>query len=596
MRVLLSIVLMATLLVGCSRTPSASVCLPDDDRSVARLWNEATLDAIRRDFPAPTVHARNLFHLSTAMWDSWAAFDPDAAGYFATPTATAEGDDDTELPPRIRETIEIPDDADRQTVIAFAAHTVLTERYRIAVGAEESLQQFDDLLVDLCLDPDSPDPLGVEIGQIVLDTTRDDGANEAEIYVAPYTPINPPMIIREPGTTMVDPNRWQQLEFEVAMTQNGQLLESNVQDYVGPHWGSVIPFALGPAPDGLPIDPGPPPLLDTPTQDRFASGAVDVVRASSQLDPDDGVMIDVSPAVRGNNSLGTNDGQGHEINPVTGQPYETNTVAAGDFYRAIAEFWADGPNSETPPGHWNTLANRASDDLAEYRIGGEGESVDRLRWDVTMYLALNGALHDAAIAAWGAKARYDYTRPISMIRHLGGFGILPEEPGLVEFVTEASSAPGERHETLAEFVGEQAVLAWAPEPVFFGEDLSPVRWIRAVEWVPYQRRTFVTPAFPGYVSGHSTFSRAAAEVLTALTGSPYFPGGMATHTTEELEFEDGPTRPVELQWATYYDAADEAGLSRIYGGIHPEADDVAGRLMGAEVGTNAWIHATAFFG
>jgi hypothetical protein len=490
----------------------------------------------------------------------------------------------------------MPEDADRQTAIAFAAHTVLTERYRIAVGAEESLQQFDDLLVELCLDPDNPDPLGVAIGQIVIDTTKEDGANEAEVYVAPYTPINSPMIIREPGTTMVDPNRWQQLEFEVAMTQNGQLLESNVQDYVGPHWGSVTPFALGPSPDGLPIDPGPPPLLDTPTQDRFASGAVDVVRASSQLDPGDGVMIDISPAARGNNPLGANDGPGHETNPVTGQPYETNTVAAGDFYRVVAEFWADGPNSETPPGHWNTLANRASDDLDQYRIGGEGEAVDRLQWDVTMYFALNGALHDAAIAAWGAKARYDYTRPISMIRHLGGLGILPEEPGLVEFITEASAAPGERHETLADYIGEQAVLAWAPEPVFFGEELAPVRWIRAVEWVPYQRRTFVTPAFPGYVSGHSTFSRAAAEVLTELTGSPYFPGGIATHTTDELEFEDGPTAPVELQWATYFDAADEAGMSRIYGGIHPEVDDVAGRLMGAEVGQNAWVYAATFFG
>lgn len=592
MRVLLSIILVATLLVGCTNGEPSAVCVPDD-RSVARLWNEAALDAIRRDFPAPTVHARNLFHLSTAMWDSWAAFEPEAVGYFTT---SQEKLSNETAPPRIREVIEVDDAQDRLAVISFAAHTVLVERYRIAVGSEESLDQFDALLTDLCLDPTIPDPLGLEIGQAVLAATKDDGSNESAIYVADYEPVNPPMVIREPGTTMVDPNRWQQLEFEIAMTQNGQLLESNIQDYVGPQWGSVTPFALSPSPNGLPIDPGPPPLLGTPTQDEFVSGAIEVIRSSSKLDPADGVMIDIDPGSRGNNTTGTNDGEGHTVNPETGEPYETNTVAAGDFYRVIAEFWADGPDSETPPGHWNTLANRASDDLSDFRIGGTGDEVDRLQWDVTMYLALNGALHDAAIAAWGAKAHYDYTRPISMIRHLAGLGVLPTEPGLVEVITKSTAAPGVRHQDLADYIGEIAVLSWAPEPVFFGDDLPPVRWIRAVDWVPYQRRTFVTPAFPGYVSGHSTFSRAAAEVLTALTGSAYFPGGIATHTTEELEFEDGPTAPVELQWATYYDAADEAGLSRIYGGIHPEADDLAGRIMGAEVGKQAWIEATQYFG
>ena len=89
-------------------------------------------------------------------------------------------------------------------------------------------------------------------------------------------------------------------------------------------------------------------------------------------------------------------------------------------------------------------------------------------------------------------------------------------------------------------------------------------WIRAVEWVPYQLPTFVTPAFAGYVSGHSTFSRAAAEVMTAITGSQYVPGGLASATklAGDLEVEHGPTRDVELQWASYYDAADQAGISQ----------------------------------
>lgn len=576
MRVIAPVVVLVVLsctLAGSSPEPSARPCAPAD-RSVARLWNEAALDAVRRDFPAPTVHARNLFHTSVAMWDAWAAFEPSAEAYLSSP--------------------RMPADADRQRAVSFAAHTVLTQRYRVAMGAGESLAQFDRLLVELCLDPENPDPLGVEIGRAVLDATIDDGANEAELYVAEYQVANEPLAVAEPGTEMRDPNRWQQLEFVMATTQNGQQLDSNVQDYVGPHWGSVTPFALDPAPDGLPLDPGPPPLLGTASDEAFRAAARAVVRASSRLDPGDGETLDTGPGARGNNTLGANDGRGRPTNPMTGEPYRPNTVPAADYYRAIAEFWADGPDSETPPGHWNTLGNQVSDAIEDHRVAGRGEPVDRLEWDVTLYFALNGALHDAAVAAWGAKAHYDYARPISMIRYLGGRGLLPAEEGLVEIVTRESAAPGQRHEALAGHIGETAILAWAPEPGDSGEDLAPVRWIRAVEWLPYQRRTFVTPAFPGYVSGHSTFSRAAAEVLTAITGSAYFPGGLGTQVVEGLEFDDGPTAPVELQWASYYDAADEAGLSRLYGGIHVEADDLAGRVMGAEVGQRAWQKARTY--
>jgi membrane-associated phospholipid phosphatase len=118
-----------------------------------------------------------------------------------------------------------------------------------------------------------------------------------------------------------------------------------------------------------------------------------------------------------------------------------------------------------------------------------------------------------------------------------------------------------------------------------------------VEWVPYQRPTFVTPAFAGYVSGHSTFSRAAAEVLTELTGEPTFPGGLLEWPVSagSLVHEEGPTRDVVLQWATYYDAADQAGFSRLYGGIHIAADDFAGREVGAACGKDAWTLALRYF-
>ena len=269
--------------------------------------------------------------------------------------------------------------------------------------------------------------------------------------------------------------------------------------------------------------------------------------------------------------------------------------------------------SETPPGHWNSIANFATDDLARLgplRIEADGPEVDRLEYDIKLYLALNGAVHDAAIAAWGAKGHYDYVRPISMIRYMGGLGQSTDpdvepfhadglllEDGVVDVITETSSAPGQRHELLADHVGEVAVRSWQGVPDDTETEVGGVGWIRAVEWVPYQRSTFVTPAFAGYVSGHSAFSRAAAEVLTEITGSEFFPGGLGEWSVEAdgLEFEAGPTETVTLQWATYHDASDEAGVSRLYGGIHVRADDLAGRVLGAEVGAAAWELAQTYF-
>jgi hypothetical protein len=287
-------------------------------------------------------------------------------------------------------------------------------------------------------------------------------------------------------------------------------------------------------------------------------------------------------------------------------------VNRGDFSRALAEFWADGPKSETPPGHWNTVANTISDGLGtDLRIGGVGPVVDRLEWDVKLYLALNGATHDAAIAAWGVKNRYDSVRPISMIRYMGGLGQssdtdspsynpdgLPLSPGLVEVITQATTAPGQRHEGLAGHEGEIAIRCWSGNPADPETETGGVAWILAVDFVPYQRPTFVTPSFAGYVSGHSTFSRASAEVLTAFTGSEFFPGGLGEWTIAAgaLETEAGPQADVTLQWATYYDAADQAGISRLYGGIHVRADDFAGRVMGAGIGRAAWEQAKRYYG
>jgi hypothetical protein len=346
--------------------------------------------------------------------------------------------------------------------------------------------------------------------------------------------------------------------------------------------------------------------------------AVANITADSQLDPDDGVTIDISPRVHGNNSLDfagnygngdfdIYDGKGYTNNPITGLPYGTNIVKRGDYARVLAEFWADGPNSETPPGHWNVLANYVADHQATVKkIGGVGPVVDDLEWDVKTYFALNAALHDAACAAWGTKRAYDGWRPISVIRYLAGLGQssdpslpsyntngLPLITNLIELVSADTAAPGGRHEGLTP--GKIAVRAWPGPPADFTNQHSSVKWIHGDNWSTYQRTNFVTPAFPGYFSGHSTFSRAAAEVLGAITGSPFFPGGLGTFTNYVLTFEQGPSQPFTLEWATYYDAADEAGISRIWGGIHPPIDNLTGRRVAAQIGKEVWALAKQYF-
>jgi hypothetical protein len=461
---------------------------------------------------------------------------------------------------------------------------------------------------------ESPAALGNRIAKAVLAAGLADGSNEANGYASTdYKTVNPPLTVDKSGATMTDPNRWQPLQIEHMISQNGIPVTNGVQQAVGPDWGHVTTFAL-PAggPTGVPIDPGPPPMLgDAASDQAFKDQAVEVIRLSSLLDPTGGATIDISPGALGNNELGTNDGTGHPVNPTTGQPYPADLVNEGDFGRVMAEFWADGPKSETPPGHWNVLANLVSDELApDLKFGGTGPVLDRLQWDTKLYFALNGAVHDAAVAAWGLKGYYDSVRPISMIRYMGGKGQssdpaqpsydkegLPLAPGLVELITADTTAPGGRHAALAGHEDEIAILAWAGEPADPKTQIGGVAWILAADWVPYQASTFVTPAFPAYASGHSTFSRAAAEVLTSFTGSEYFPGGETGYTIPagSLKFEEGPTTDIALQWATYYDAADQAGRSRLWGGIHIDADDFTGRRLGSACGKAAWSLAQRYY-
>lgn len=609
--------LSASGLLVASGTAYAGDQIPE--HSVARLWNDVLLDAIRRDTPRPGVHARNLWHTSLVMYDAWCAYQSECDHYLTEEHGELNGDVQ----------------AKREEAISYAAYRLLTHRFKNSPGAKETLAEFDMLMADLGYPTEnettvgnSPAAIGNRIAQNMIAWGLTDGSRESTDYDYPaYAPVNPEMPHNLPGTNgMIDPNRWQPLAFEYLVLQNGIVIGASIQEFIGPHWGSVSPFALRErhkSDNGLYFDPGPPPRINEEGDADYRQSAIQLIEMSTMLDPAESDFMDIGPATHHNNPLGTNDGEGYGINPVTGQPYAPVMCLSADYYRCLAEFWADGPASETPPGHWNTIYNNyvADHPLTERRLWGEGDPLDPLEYDIKTYFALNGAVHDAAVAAWGAKGFYDSSRPISMIRYMceRGQSSDPDGPsyhpegiplveGLVEVITEETAAEGGRHHHLinslmldqfgdpimtpdGEFmyygeVGDIAIRSWLGTPDDPDTEWGGVGWILGVDWKPYQLSTFVTPAFAGYLSGHSTFSRSAAEVLSAITGSEYFPGGLAEYVVQEgwLHFEYGPSEDVRLTWARYYDASDEAGISRLYGGIHPTFDDLPARRLGSKVG------------
>ncbi|NCF38796.1 MAG: hypothetical protein GWP75_01610, partial [Planctomycetia bacterium] len=593
------------------------------------------LESIRNDFARPVVHARNLFHNSAAMWDAWACFESGP-----TPWLFAED-----------ELIAADVEAARREAISYAVYRILRHRFAESPGFEEMAPQYDALMVELGYDPaytetvgNDPAAIGNRIAQTYILFGESDNANEQDDYANQwYRPVNLPIFPEEPGNLLQRPNRWQPIGFEEFIDQSGNVIEGGVPPFLGPEWGSVTPFSLRPDQrttnqrDGhdwyLYLDPGSPPLIGTDREVEYLEGFEQVLVWSSHLDAEDAVQIDASPNAIGNADLPTDpadfDGfydyfaggdasQGYGANPVTGEPYPVQLVPRGDYTRVLAEFWADGPDSETPPGHWFTILNDVMDH-PEFvrRIGGAGPVLGELEYDVKAYLAMGGCMHDAAIAAWGVKGWYDYVRPVSVVRWMAENGQRtdPKLPnyhprglrlisGLVEVVTEETIAPGERHEHLAGVgnanVGKIAAFCWrGPEFINDPEiDTAGCGWTLAEMWWPYQRPTFVTPNFAGYVSGHSTFSRAAAELMTRMTGSEYFPGGLGEYLARRgqfLVFENGPSVDVRLQWVSYRDASDQCSLSRIWGGIHPPADDLPGRLMGLVIGPQAWDRAVELY-
>lgn len=582
------------------------------DDSIARTWNEQLISAIGNEIARPPVQSRNAFHVSAAMYDAWAAYDPTALGVFHNEKIDTTG---------------IDVEAARNQAISYAVYDLMRYRYIDgpgATGPRKDVIEIDIVtqMLSLGYDPldntttgNSPAALGHRIAQSIIDAGLADGSNEVNDYAdyTGYTPVNDPYDHTQTGNVVLnDVNRWQPLHFEGGQTDKfGQPIPGNDQEAMTPHWAQVQPFALKPSDksaSGVYLDQGAPPSFGT---QEFKDAVVQLIDYSSRLDPAAGQTVDVSPAEVGNHTLGSYVSNGYSENPHTGQPYDPHLVNEGDWTRAVAEFWAD------PPSQWNGIANYAIDQMdalgVDKRVGGTGPVVDDLEYAVKTYLTLNASLNDAGIAAWDHKISYDYLRPITMIRYMAELGQssnpggpsydpdgLPLVQDLIEVITADTTVSGQKFEHLAGHEGEIAILAYTgpqdPGP-FTTSDVGGVEWILAADFMPFQISSFVTPNFPGYVSGHSTFARAAAEALAAITGDPFFPGGLGEWLIQQgsLLAEYGPTSDIVLQWATYFDASDESGLARLFGGIHVRADDLEGRDIGHLVGLNTWELADLYF-
>jgi PAP2 superfamily len=443
---------------------------PNDD--LVLQWDEQLLQAVRALPPGPTVVARAINVVHTAIFDAWAAYDVKAMG--------------TRLGGSLRRPPREFTLANKNKAISYAAYAALVDLFPARQPNFAQEMAFLGYAVDGS-DTSTPATVGTTAAQAVLDYRHADGSNQLNGYAdtTGYQPVNS-------WNQLVDPNRWQPLCVPLPPPDATDCPAQ--QKATTPQWKNVKSFALSSPFQFVP--PGP---------DKLADGS---------FDPKD---IDAELALTSNLT---------------------------DKQKVTAEFWADGPRSEFPPGHWALMAQVLS------RI--RHNSLD---YDVQMFFALGNALLDASIATWATKFKWDYVRPITAIRN--------------------------------RYRG-QMVTSWLGPYLGYGQ-------VPGESWLPYQSPRVVTPPFPEYPSGHSTFSSAAATILSLFTGSDQFNAYVTIKAGTSLFEPRTDTNPgtpaadVVLTWPTLTAAAKDAGLSRRLGGIHFHDADEDGYNLGRSVGANVLV-------
>ena len=462
--------------------------------SVVLQWNDAILQGVRSSRLGPPTVARALAIAHTCMYDAWAAYDHKAVG--------------TRLggllrrPPRERTL------ANMQQAVSFAAYRAAVDLFPGSIPAvfDPLMRELGYDATDRATDTSAPTGIGNVAAGAVLDFHRRDGANQfgdepggaQGVPYADYTgyvPANDPMDVREPfdPSAVHDPSSWQPLRY---VDGGGSVVTPG---FVGAQWQRVTTFAVSPG--SLRSSTGPA---------RYGSPEY---LAQAQA------LLDVSARLT-------------------------------DEQKLIAEYWADGPRSELPPGHWSLFAQFVA------RRDHHGDHEHGLERDVKLFFALTKAVSDAGCCAWDNKRAFDSVRPITAIRTL--------------------------------FRG-RLVRAWAGP-------YQGTKLIDGATWFPYQPTTFPTPPFPEYSSGHSNFSAAGAEILKRFTHSDRF-GALVTLRAGSSRVEPGavPASDITLSWSTFSEAAEQAGISRRYGGIHFEQGDLDARATGRIAARRVWEKANDYW-
>ena len=416
-------------------------------------------------------------------------------------------------------------EANKEEAMSYAAYRVSIDLF------PEQAATFEALMVELGYDPanettDITTPAGVGnvSAQALLEFRRNDGSNqlgdEPNGNSRPYSGI----------TNFETENNVNEIvNLDLWTPENVPIDDPNgrVQQFLTPQWGDVTPFALDSGSQFRPVAPEPFLLVD---------GTIDLESRTITLA--DGSVLEIDRSL-----IGT------VINPKfieqTDRVIEFSSNLS-DEQKLIAEFWEDGGGTSFPPGTWMSFGQFVS-----------ARDEHTLDDDVKLFFSLGNAVSDAGIATWEAKTFYNYARPVRTVRALGELGLIGE------FDSE---------------LGGYTIEVWQP-----GEGTQT---ILATDYLTYQTPGGdPSPPFAEYTSGHSAFSAAGAEVLQLFTGSDEF-GADVSFAPGESRFEPGitPEETVTLAWDTFSQAADEGGLSRLYGGIHFEDGDLNGRILGRQVG------------
>ncbi|NET25051.1 DUF6851 domain-containing protein [Okeania sp. SIO1I7] len=424
-------------------------------------------------------------------------------------------------------------DANKTEAISFAAYRVLSELF------PSEVEIFNDVMAELGFDPNNTTTdtttaagIGNVSAEALLAFRRNDGSNQLgndpNGNGTPYSDITNYQPLNFPGET-IDIESWTPERVPIDALPGE---EQRIQTFLTPQWGSVTPFGLTSVEEIRPDAPEPFLLVD---------GEVDLDARTITLA--DQSVVEITPDI-----VGT------IINPgFIQQTKRVVDISANltDEQKLVAEFWEDGGGTSFPPGTWMTFGQFVS--------ARDNHTLDQ---DVKLFLNLGNAVFDAGVAAWDAKTFYDYARPVRTVRELGELGLIGEfNPELGGFAIDAWAGPAQ---------GTQTILA--------------------TDFLTFQTPgSDPSPPFAEYVSGHSTFSAAGAEILERFTGSDDF-GASVSFAVGESRFEPGltPQTPIVLEWDTFSEAADEAGISRLYGGIHFDDGDLNGRELGREVGESVW--------